>query len=737
MSSVAETITLYRARTDLAEAMKSVREFSASMRELVYEKQKESAGDDEYKLKKLELKRSLDESKNSVAILKDELAKLEEQKKANAAAIEPLQQRLTDLGKMFSLGGILGMGVAAAAKAFDGLGETMKKDVTHLIEMSKAGERWGQSSAAYKDSLDAMFSATKGLISAEELLRDRRRLAFSDLKISEEQYVALSQAAVKLAKIEGTDGTVAMDKLTDAIVHGNVRALRALGVEVTATNDLEAKKIEILKQLTTVGQKYSVEVQTLSQRETSLAERRKKAELDQFELLSKHEGVIGKVYHFWLDREQATLEAIEKSNKALRERTRYAGKSIGEIAAMVGEAPLHKTTAADQEDMRRKAAQHEEAMLAVERAPKSARSPGGPRSGEDPGEAYKALAQRRYADSEKLLERHYESMSRATEIGEQRLERDRDQAATAEIKENARHQLATEKLRDASYRAQENELRGHYRIEANLLRDKLEADKRGIGLAYSAQVQEANKAYQLHEAQLRSQHNAGLLRDAEYKRKLLEAERKHHDAIRKLDTTAHRDLLRADQQYNRSVLANRIAEEQATRQAAAAKAQASAQEVVAIGQTIAANIVAANSAEDFAKRSAAAMLNGIASMAWGQMAKEVALGLGAQGLTWGVPNPSSLAHFASAAMWGVLGGGLQVGAGYLGSGGGGGGSASGGAGSGGGGWAGSVGGSSGGGPGGEARAQQSKVDVKLILPSEVIISRKLKRQLIARAVEGR
>lgn len=73
-----------------------------------------------------------------------------------------------------------------------------------------------------------------------------------------------------------------------------------------------------------------------------------------------------------------------------------------------------------------------------------------------------------------------------------------------------------------------------------------------------------------------------------------------------------------------------------------------------------ANAISAESFGQFMEKMAADTLSYLGQLAIKEAIKETALGLSALGTTWGIPNPSALSHFASAAMWGALGIGGQI-----------------------------------------------------------------------------
>lgn len=143
-------------------------------------------------------------------------------------------------------------------------------------------------------------------------------------------------------------------------------------------------------------------------------------------------------------------------------------------------------------------------------------------------------------------------------------------------------------------------------------------------------------------------------------------ENKYAKEHAKAVVTAEKDITKsrmkeklADEEATRSYVMSQREKQQALEEKQKADRQSKAEYITSIGKEITANIIAAKSAEDFALRSTASILTHIASIAWAQMTKNTALGLA----DLAEFNPGSAAlHFAAAAGWGVLGGGLTAGA---------------------------------------------------------------------------
>jgi len=82
-------------------------------------------------------------------------------------------------------------------------------------------------------------------------------------------------------------------------------------------------------------------------------------------------------------------------------------------------------------------------------------------------------------------------------------------------------------------------------------------------------------------------------------------------------------------------------------------------------QTMAANIAASDSAEQFVQKTAASGMKALGEWAMKKSAFEFAEGLACLGVTWGVPNPGAANHFLAAAAYGILGVGMSVGSSAL------------------------------------------------------------------------
>jgi hypothetical protein len=123
-----------------------------------------------------------------------------------------------------------------------------------LIEF--AGKRADLSAAAAGVSIDGLRKATLGLRSDTELLGTAAKLNHSVFTVSQKDMETAARAMTALGE-RGGDAQAAIDAVTDALVTGKTKGLKAYGIEIDETKDKATKYAEIMKALTTVSGEVS------------------------------------------------------------------------------------------------------------------------------------------------------------------------------------------------------------------------------------------------------------------------------------------------------------------------------------------------------------------------------------------------------------------------------------------------------------------------------------------------
>jgi hypothetical protein len=84
----------------------------------------------------------------------------------------------------------------------------------------------------HADTLVRLKSATEGLVGSTDLLKNSNRVMQSGIKISDAQYIQLTENVFRLAKAARVDGAQALNMLTDALIKGNARGFQAIGIHI-------------------------------------------------------------------------------------------------------------------------------------------------------------------------------------------------------------------------------------------------------------------------------------------------------------------------------------------------------------------------------------------------------------------------------------------------------------------------------------------------------------------------
>lgn len=98
-------------------------------------------------------------------------------------------------------------------------------------------------------SQDLASEMTQGLIPALELAQARGTALAANLALTDAQFAAVAAAAQVYAQRTGTDGAAAVDRLSNAIVSGNQRALRPFGIHLEEGTTRAEGAAEALRQL--------------------------------------------------------------------------------------------------------------------------------------------------------------------------------------------------------------------------------------------------------------------------------------------------------------------------------------------------------------------------------------------------------------------------------------------------------------------------------------------------------
>lgn len=175
------------------------------------------------------------------------------------------------LGSAALAGGLAGLAASVIPQLVGKLG-----DIVHAqIAAVQAGDDWNDSVGRHEQAVNTMTVSAQHTIDKMQALTVARKLEAAGIQVSAEQYEGIGRAISRMTVITG-DSQVAAERVSDSIVNVQARALKALGIEVKTTGDLEERRNDILVKM------QGVQAARLDQmeREKALQKELKDAQLD-------------------------------------------------------------------------------------------------------------------------------------------------------------------------------------------------------------------------------------------------------------------------------------------------------------------------------------------------------------------------------------------------------------------------------------------------------------------------
>ncbi len=158
---------------------------------------------------------------------------------------------------------VVSQGVAAAVTA---IGARMKAAAEEIINVTNVYN-------SLKGSIKEASEATQGTVTNMELIQARNRALVLDLKLTDQQFADIAQAADSMADSIGGNTKEAMDQLIQGLGTGQVKALKFLETGRDADKVLQ----EFAKSIGTTSDKLSDQGKRLGIQQAAFAELRKKA----------------------------------------------------------------------------------------------------------------------------------------------------------------------------------------------------------------------------------------------------------------------------------------------------------------------------------------------------------------------------------------------------------------------------------------------------------------------------
>ena len=161
--------------------------------------------------------------------------------RTNTSAMQRQQRQAGSTSKAFGF-----MTVVAGNLVTQGIA-LITKSMRDGVKVALDYEDWiGKDTEAIK----GMRQASAGLISDLSLMKARTRLLNGDFNLTERELQAVTKAAVQFTRVNKTDFTTSLQKVTDVITRGTSRGMKDLGINVDLLGKSTVKTSEAIGLIT-------------------------------------------------------------------------------------------------------------------------------------------------------------------------------------------------------------------------------------------------------------------------------------------------------------------------------------------------------------------------------------------------------------------------------------------------------------------------------------------------------
>lgn len=144
-----------------------------------------------------------------------------------------------------AMGFAVAQGFLYAAKSLGSWLIQLTSESSELTALKLTHEAIAKAAGWQADSLERLRAATRGLVADSELLKNSNRVLQSNVRITDQAYVELTQNVYRLAKANRVDAAQAMGALNDSLIKGNVSGLAAVGVHLSVKNAVSQLSIAL------------------------------------------------------------------------------------------------------------------------------------------------------------------------------------------------------------------------------------------------------------------------------------------------------------------------------------------------------------------------------------------------------------------------------------------------------------------------------------------------------------
>ena len=185
---------------------------------------------------------------------------------------------MADLTKnlIFRVGSEMGPGGLASLKAGYDMTMQIASGVVQLAGAIKdqidKTQEWLDVQRNVTIDMSKVDHAVRGLTGTMNLMTSANRLTQAGVKVSAEQFAAITKNAAAFADATGIDTAQALDQLVSGLITGNERGLRPFGLSLKDGTDKTEKQADAIKQLTERADGLTVGLDTLAEKTGAVAD---------------------------------------------------------------------------------------------------------------------------------------------------------------------------------------------------------------------------------------------------------------------------------------------------------------------------------------------------------------------------------------------------------------------------------------------------------------------------------
>jgi len=659
--------------TDARQAQQAAKQLAAEYERLTHQQKLQRAGGDKQKIAMIELQREMKQAKKRAA----DLAREQKQLAKSSATVTKSSK-----GLISSLGNIKAGYIAIAAAAAGAI---------------RAGSNAIKAYADIQGTIAGIEGEVADLrVATDNMVSDTALAKIVEyqkkLNLAEKQTRAIAIAGVEWARVNKTDMATGVNTVLDSVVKLNDRGLKQLGIYIQDLNKNKlARQQQILKAITDRYGDAEIAVSNFGEQMLKTSNQAEKANRSFGKILA----TVGKLLGINYGESIQNLTTQMQQWSAVTDSEKYAAaverlEAVQErIQRIIHEQKTWRRSS--QNTILLKMLQHErneleEKIKSLRAIRHSANAIFGPQAfGNKPptifdsgmskpsksdksgksGKGGKKTKTLTYGQEDLIF--GFAEQAKQTQAWSQKKKALLQKLAQTEF---ATIDMLSEKQKDLELRKQIEiaNATGTRKLEITRQYITRETALKIAGIQRDAQIQRAAEDKKLNEAllALKEGYSQRLFTEQQYLAQEAMLKQRHSRTMVRLEAQTQKQILREQKsaQFEKQQLQQQ--EQMSVEQTKQTYIGYALEIGSAMVQTGIAQAFVAQSAGDVFLSMAEAGLQGLAALAWPQAMAQMALALGAQGTTWGAPNPASVNHWAAYGVWQTLALAGSIGAGAVG-----------------------------------------------------------------------